>query len=120
MSDGCASGASGWRTRRTELAALEPPICRLPERLQTADPDLSSDEQEVAMERRAARGATGPGETERARILFPRAADLYVKQIEGGLDGDPVEAAKPRAFVADLLGPIGLTPGPTKRELWAS
>ncbi|HEY5608723.1 MAG TPA: hypothetical protein VIM38_10330, partial [Alphaproteobacteria bacterium] len=41
------------------------------------------------------------------------------KQIKDGLDGDPRAAAKARLILADLLGPITLTPG-KRGELWAS
>lgn len=106
-----------------ELAALAARIVRLRERLQTGDPELTSDELMAPIERveskrdelRAETGSTG-----RVISMLPRAASLYRKQIEAGLDGDPVEATKARTFRSERVGPIELTPGATKGELWAS
>lgn len=128
------AGYAQWLRERTrhavdapaELAALDARIARLRERLQTGEPDLTWDELQAAISRveakrdelRAVRAETGSAG--RVISMLPRAAGLYRKQIEAGLDGDPVEATKARAFLAELLGPIELPPGKVKGELWAS
>jgi hypothetical protein len=57
-----------------------------------------------------------------AKVLarLPRAAELYRRQIENGLEGDPRESLKARAVLRNLVvnGKIVLTPG-EGGSLWA-
>jgi hypothetical protein len=50
--------------------------------------------------------------------LLPKAAAMYCRQIEQGLEGDPRAALKARIILRDMLGPITMMPGPNG-ELWA-
>ncbi len=50
--------------------------------------------------------------------MLPNAAELYRKQIELGLDGDPRAALKARAILRKLCGTILLEPG-EDGSLWA-
>jgi hypothetical protein len=62
-----------------------------------------------------------PEARQNARVLslLPRAAELYRKQIEQGLDGDTQAASRARVILRDLLGEITLSPG-EDGSLWAS
>ena len=45
-----------------------------------------------------------------AKVLsvLPRAAELYKRQVEAGLDGDPREAAKARVVLKEMFGRINM------------
>ena len=65
--------------------------------------------------------AAQPEAKQRARVLalLPKAAAMYLKQLEAGLAGDPRAVLRARHILRDYLGPITLTPGKAG-ELWAS
>src|ERR1017187_4733868 len=65
--------------------------------------------------------AAQPEAKQRARVLalLPKAAAMYLKQLEAGLAGDPRGVLRARHILRDYLGPITLTPGKAG-ELWAS
>ena len=52
------------------------------------------------------------------RVTAPALDPTNRQQIERGLDNDPVEAAKARVILRDLLGPIQMCPG-EDGSLWA-
>jgi hypothetical protein len=50
--------------------------------------------------------------------MFPKAAEVFLPQVELGLNGDEREAMKARVFLRELLGRINLKPE-GEGELWA-
>jgi hypothetical protein len=56
--------------------------------------------------------------TWRMLAMLPRAAEFYRDQIDRGLDGDLVAAAKARTILREMLGEIMLSPG-EDGSLWA-
>jgi hypothetical protein len=107
-----------------ELQELDARVARLRERLKAGDPDLTSDELQVAIDRAEGKRRelldTRPPERENTRVLalLPRAAELYREQIDLGLGGDATEATKARTILRDMLGEIMLSPG-ENGSLWA-
>lgn len=107
-----------------ELGELDAPIMRLRERLKAADPDLTPDELQAAIDRAEAKRRqvldVQPTERENARVLamLPRTAELYREQIDQGLGGDPGASAKARTILREMLGEIMLSPG-EGGSLWA-
>lgn len=107
-----------------ELQELDARIARLRERLRAGDPDLTSDELQLAVDRAESKRRellnTRPAERENTRVLalLPRAAELYREQIDLGLGGDLEAAAKARTILRDMLGEIMLSPG-EDGSLWA-
>jgi site-specific DNA recombinase len=100
-----------------ELREIDARIERLQERLRAGDPDLDPDEIEAVIARAQAKrrelAAAEPGTQHMAEVIrmLPKAAELYCKQIDAGLSGDPVAAQKGRVIVRDLLdGPVKLMP----------
>jgi hypothetical protein len=87
-----------------ELQELSARIARLHARLGAGDPDMSQDELQAAIDRaeckRRELEATQPAARESARILplLTKAAALYRRQIEAGLDGHPREALRARVI----------------------
>lgn len=120
------------RTRAMQTRAAEAPkelqeigarIDRLRERLRKGDPDMAADEIEAAIaraeEKRRELEAQQPTAQASAKVLsiLPRAAEVYRRQVEMGLEGDARAALKARVFLREFLGRIEL-----KREgaeLWA-
>lgn len=107
-----------------EIQILDARIERLHERLSIGDPDLEPDELQLAI-RAAERKRDNlinaqPVALHSAKIVaaIPKAADVYRRQIERGLENNPREAAKARVILRDLLGPIQMCPGPNG-TLWA-
>lgn len=94
-----------------------------PERLK-GDPDVTADELQAAIDRAEAKRRelidVRPAERESARVLtmLPKAAEFYRDQIDRGLGGDLVAAAKARTILRELLGEIMLLPG-EDGSLWA-
>jgi hypothetical protein len=107
-----------------ELQALDARIERLRERLKVGDPDLTADELQAAIERAEAKrrelADARPAERESVRVLvmLPRAAEVYREQIDQGLGGDLIAAAKARTILRDMVGEIRLSPG-ENGSLWA-
>ena len=107
-----------------ELQELDARLERLRERLRQGDPDMMADEIQVAIDRaqakRAELEAAQPAAKQSARILpmLTKAAALYRKQIEAGLDGHAREALKARVILRELLGEIRLEPD-ANGSLWA-
>ena len=107
-----------------EIRALDDRIERLQDRLVTGDPDLESDELQLAIaaaqRKRRNYLETQPASRQSAKILsiLPKAARAYREQIERGLDDNPREAAKARVILRELLGPIQMCPG-KDGSLWA-
>lgn len=107
-----------------EIQALDTKIARLRERQRLGDPDMTADELQtiidrVLAERRKLEDAQ-PAARQGAKLaaMLPNAAELYRKQIEDGLDGDPRAAAKARVVLRKLLGPI-LLEQETDGSVWA-
>ena len=111
-------------TLSREIQELDARITRLHERLKAGDPDLAADELQAGIERAENKRRelldARPAERENARILalMPRAAELYREQIDQGLGGDLVAAAKARTILREMLGEIMLSPG-EDGSLWA-
>ena len=109
-----------------ELRELTARIERLRERLRAGDPDLTSDEIEGAIEKALAKRQElerqQPGAKESARVLamLPRAAEIYRRQVQHGIAGDPREALKARVTLRNLVvdGKIVMSPG-EGGALWA-
>lgn len=107
-----------------ELEELDARIMRLRERLKAGDPDLTPDELQAAIDRAEAKCGQAfdvqPTERENARVLamLPRTAELYRKQIDQGLGGDPAASAKARTILREMLSEIMLSPG-EGGSLWA-
>jgi site-specific DNA recombinase len=102
-----------------ELQELAARIERLRERLRAGDPDLPPDELQAAIERaegkRRELEAEQPEARQSAKMLsiLPRAADLYLRQVAQGLDGNAREALKARVFLRDWFsGKVRLQPLP--------
>ncbi len=51
--------------------------------------------------------------------MLPLAADLYRKQIQEGIGGDPTPIMRVRVILRDVVGPVTLAPG-KDGEVWAS
>jgi hypothetical protein len=107
-----------------ELQELAARIERLRERLRRGDPDMVADELQAAIEKAEGKRAElldqQPAVRQSAKVLaaLPKAADLYRRQIELGLEGDERAALKARIFLRELLGRIDLR-REGKGELWA-
>lgn len=108
-----------------EAAELDARIVRLRERLKKGDPDLTSDELQIALDRAETkrRGLdhtrSAVGSSAQILSVLPKAAEYYGQQISLGLDGDPQAAAKARPIVRELLGgKVDLVPG-EGGSLWA-
>jgi site-specific DNA recombinase len=95
-----------------ELQALDARIARLHERQRVGDPDMTADELQAVIDRvleqRRSIETDQPSTKEGAKLaaFLPNAADLYRKQINLGLDGDPRQALKARALLTKLIGPV--------------
>ncbi len=117
-------GAARTEAAPRELQDLDARLTRLRARLIDGDPDLTMDELQGAIARvetkRAELQSMQAGARASARVLplLPKAAALYRKQIEAGLEGDVEAAHRARGILRDLLGPITLTPD--GEALWAS
>ena len=121
------------RVRETEQSACEAPrelaeltsrIERLRERLRQGDPDMPADELEAAIARaegkRAELEAQRPEMQASARVLsiLPKAAELFRRQVEQGLEGDPRASGKARVVLREwFCGRINLER--QGEELWA-
>lgn len=96
------------------LQELEARIDRLKARLAAGDPDMAADEIQVAIERAQTKrhelAAVQPVAKDAARVLalLPKAASALQRQIREGLDGSPVQMARARLILRDLIGPIQL------------
>src|SRR5258708_21770871 len=96
--------------RPAELTALDERLGRLRARLRAGDPDMPTDELQLAIDRaegkRQALLATQPagGASAKMWAMLPKAADADRKQIRDGLTGQPREAAKARAALKQLVG----------------
>ena len=107
-----------------ELQELTARIERLRERLKKGDPDMTADELQAGIERaeqnRQELEAQQPAAKASAKVLsaLPRAAEMFRRQVEQGLDGDERAALKARVFLRELLGRITLKPE-GEGELWA-
>ena len=99
---------------------MEARIARLKERFSRAgDANLAPDELRMAIDRAEAKRAEllqgQPEAKATAKILriLPKAAEKFRKEIEAGLEGDAVAAARARAAVSMLIdGEFKLTPDP--------
>ena len=87
---------------------------------------LTEDERQILIEKAEAKrteiqAAVEPQARPQTKIvaILPKAAAMYVKQIDEGLAGNPRAAAKSRLVLRDMLGPIVLSPG-RDGSLWAS
>jgi hypothetical protein len=106
-----------------EVQAITARIIRLRERLRAGDPDMAADEIEAAIaraeEKRRELEAQHPEAKHSVKVLsiLPKAAEMYRRQVELGLEGDERAALKARIFLRELLGRINLKP--EGRELWA-
>lgn len=108
-----------------ELQEIDARLARLRERLQRGDPDMTTDEIQVAIDRadqkRAELAKAQPDAKQAAKVLaaLPKAAELYRRQVADGLGGNARAALKARVFLRDLFGgSIRLAPG-TDGSLWA-
>ena len=107
-----------------ELQELAARIERLRERLRKGDPDMPPDEIEAAIERAEAKRreleAQRPEAQEWAHVLsmLPKAAELFRRQVEQGLNGNPSAAGKARVTLREwFCGRIDLTR--EGEQLWA-
>lgn len=107
-----------------ELQQLDARLMRLRERLQRGDPDMEPDELRAAIDKAEAKrkelidAQCDASESAKVLSMLPKAAALYRKQIQDGLDGDADAAKKARAILRDMLGEIRLQPA-TDGSLWA-
>jgi DNA invertase Pin-like site-specific DNA recombinase len=107
-----------------ELRELDARLTKLRE-MQRMSPDMA-DELQAAVDRAEGKrrdlGARQPQSRQAAKLLsiVPRAAELYRRQINAGLDGDPRAALKARVALRELFvgGKIDLQPEPDG-SLWA-
>jgi site-specific DNA recombinase len=119
--------AAATQARVARAASVPAAIVALDERIAKlrAMADLTDDERSTlvaaAEAKRRELQAAQPAAKQEAQILsmLPRAAALYLKQLERGLAGDPREAARGRAMLGAMTGPISLSPG-ADGSLWAS
>jgi hypothetical protein len=80
------------------------------QRLERGDPDLTTDELLVAIERAETKRTELLAATPESKVTFKllerlnKAAALYRHQIVKGLDGDPRAAAKARVILRELFG----------------
>ncbi len=106
-----------------ELQAISDRIGRLRERLANGDPDLEPDEIQAAIdlaeEKQKELVNAQPAAKQSAKMIsmLPKAADIYRRQIDRGLDNDARAAGKARVILRKLLGNIQLTP--EQGGLWA-
>jgi hypothetical protein len=101
-----------------ELLELNARLFRLRERLVKGDSDMALDEIQAAIDRAEAKRA----ELDNAQLaaqrslnilwILPRAAALFRRQIEQGLDGDPRAALKARGILRELFGVESRTGAP--------
>lgn len=79
-------------------------IARLRERLKAGDPDLTTDELQVGIDRAEAKrrelldARRTDSEDTRGLAMLPKAAELYRDQIDQGLEGDPAAVTKRARF----------------------
>lgn len=101
-------------------------IERLRTRLVAGDADMTADEIQAAIDRAEAKRRelqqAQPAAKQSARVpsMLPKAAALYRQQIQQGIGRDNRAVMKARHILRDLMGPVTLTPGPAKGELWAN
>ena len=93
-----------------ELVALDTRIARLRERLSSGDPDMESDEIQVAIDRAEAKrreleSTLQPAAKLSAKIIsaLPKAAEAYRRKIASGLDNDPTAAMEARLILRKLM-----------------
>jgi site-specific DNA recombinase len=107
-----------------ELQQLDARLVRLRERFQRGDPDMEPDELRAAIEKAEAKRRElielqfAASDSAKVLSMLPKAAVLYCKQIDDGLDGDPQAALKARVILREMLGEIRLQPA-TDGGLWA-
>jgi site-specific DNA recombinase len=106
-----------------EVRELDARLERLRERLRKGDPDLTDDELQMAIDRVESKRqelalAQSADESSKVLAMLPRAAELYRRQIDAGLQKDPEAAQKARLVLRELLGTIQLRPEPDG-SLWA-
>ena len=93
-----------------ELQDLSARIERLRERLRKGDPDMPADEIQAAIERAEAKRREledqQPAARQSAKVLsiLPKAAEMFRRQVELGLDGDPRAALKARMLWREWFG----------------
>ena len=96
--------------RPAELTALDERLGRLRARLKAGDPDMATDELQLAIDRAEGKRqellSAQPAGRASAKVLamLPKAADAYRTQIKEGLTGQPREAARARAALKQLVG----------------
>jgi hypothetical protein len=87
--------------------------------------DLTADERAMLIDKCQAKRkellAQQPAAVQEAKILtlLPKAASIYLKQIDAGLSGDVRAAAKGRLILKDMIGAVSLQPG-DYGSLWAT
>jgi site-specific DNA recombinase len=97
-----------------ELQELRARIERLRERRRRGDPDMAADEIQAALDRagqkRRELEAEQPEAKASAKVLsiLPKAAEMFRRQLEQGLDGDPRAAGKARVVLRQLFGRINM------------
>jgi site-specific DNA recombinase len=107
-----------------ELQHLDARLVRLRERFQRGDPDMEPDELRAAIEKAEAKRRElmdlqfAASDSAKVLSMLPKAAALYCKQIDDGLDGNPEAALKARVILREMLGEIRLQPA-TDGGLWA-
>ena len=103
-----------------ELQALDDRLAKL-----RTMPELEDDERQLLIDKAEAKRSTlremQPRAKQQARVLtlLPRAAAMYLQQIEDGLAGDARAAAKGRVILRDMIGPVSLWRG-DYGSLWAT
>lgn len=95
-----------------EVRKIEERVGRLRDRLRMGDPDMEVDELRAAIDKAEQKRQelmnAQPTMKDSAKLLsiLPKAAELYRKQIDDGLNGDPRAAAKARTILRDMIGRI--------------
>jgi site-specific DNA recombinase len=110
----------------SELRELGARIDRLRERLKRGDPDMPADEIQAAIDRVDAKRrdieAQQPfavGHSTQIQSVLPRAAEMYRRQLNEGLNGNANAAVKAREVLRELFGGrIDLKPE-GEGQLWA-
>lgn len=107
-----------------ELQQLDARLVRLRERFQRGDPDMEPDELRAAIGKAEAKRRElmelqfAASDSAKVLSMLPKAAALYCKQIDDGLNGNPEAALKARVILREMLGEIRLQPA-TDGGLWA-